>query len=176
MQRPLNTSLYLEPGREVNAVRDAMRLKFPGLDIRNGRELRDIALGIFEQTFRVTTALNGIGLGVALAGLVLGLFAIFTESAGTWQTLHRIGFPSRGYVSTAALEGAGIAVAAWVSGTFVGLCLGWLLIYVINVQSFGWTLVWHLPLGRLAWLGLALVALGATAGAATGWRWRCNHH
>ena len=176
MQRPLNTSLYLEPGREVNAVRDAMRLKFPGLDIRNGRELRDIALGIFEQTFRVTTALNGIGLGVALAGLVLGLFAIFTESAGTWQTLHRIGFPSRGYVSTAALEGAGIAVAAWVSGTFVGLCLGWLLIYVINVQSFGWTLVWHLPLGRLASLGLALVALGATAGAATGWRWRCNHH
>ena len=35
--RPLNTSLFLKPGVEVNSVRDALRLEFPGLDIRNAQ-------------------------------------------------------------------------------------------------------------------------------------------
>lgn len=171
LERPINSSIYLKDGVPANDLRDAMRLQFPGLDIRNGEELRTIALGIFDQTFRVTSALNGIGLTVALIGLVLGLFSIFSESAGTWSTLHRLGFPARGYWLTAGFEGAGIAAAAWLSGTAVGLCLGWVLIYVINVQSFGWTLVWHLPLAGFLYLGIALVALGYAAGALTGFWW-----
>ena len=155
--RAINTSLYLQPGTDPNVVRDALRLRFPGLEIRNAQELRDLALGIFEQTFRVTTALNGIGLTVAIVGLALGLFSLFAESAGTWATLRRIGFPGRSFALTAGM-----------SGTFVGLCLGWLLIYVINVQSFGWTLVWHLPGGAFLALGVSLVTFGFLAGVVTG--------
>jgi len=166
--RPINTSLYLQPEVEANVVRDALRLQYPGLEIRNAQELRTLALGIFEQTFRVTSALNGIGLTVAVIGLALGLFSLFAESASTWATLRRIGFPGRSFALTAGLEGAGIAFAAWLSGTLVGLCLGWLLIYVINVQSFGWTLVWHLPGGAFLAFGLALVAFGFLAGSLTG--------
>lgn len=166
--RAINTSLYLQPGTDANAVRDALRLRFPGLEIRNAQELRTLALGIFEQTFRVTSALNGIGLTVAIVGLALGLFSLFAESAGTWATLRRIGFPARSFAFTAGVEGAGIALAAWLSGTFVGLCLGWLLIYVINVQSFGWTLVWHVPVGAFLGLGVSLVVFGFLAGALTG--------
>jgi putative ABC transport system permease protein len=171
MERPINTSIYLKEGSAVNELRDALRLQFPGLDIRNGEELRRAALGIFEQTFRVTSALSLIGLSVALIGLVLGLFSIFSESADTWSTLRRLGFPARGYWITAGLEGAGIAAAAWVGGTLVGLGLGWVLIYVINVQSFGWTLIWHQPYAGLAWLGLSLIVLGYLAGALTGFWW-----
>ena len=80
-ERPINVSLYLNEGTDVNQVRDRLRLSFPGLDVRNGKELRDVALGIFEQTFKATSALNIIGLVVAFAGLLLGLFSIFDESS-----------------------------------------------------------------------------------------------
>ena len=166
--RPINTSLFLREDAATNELRDALRLQFPGLDIRNARELREVALGIFDQTFRVTSALNGIGIVVAMAGLVLGLFAIFAESASTWQTLHRLGFSRRNFVWTAGLEGAGIALSAWLSGTLVGLALGWLLIHVINVQSFGWTLVWELPVVALLTFGVLIVVSGLVCGLATG--------
>ncbi len=170
-ERPINTSLHLVEGSDLNEVRDRLRLEFPGLDIRNGRELRTLALGIFEQTFKVTTALNGIGLTVALAGLLLGLLAIFQESARSWQTLGYLGFPRKQLVLAAGIEGAGIALAAWLSGTLLGLVLGWLLIAVVNVQSFGWTLLWQIPFPALLTFGAALTLVGFVCGVVSGSWW-----
>ena len=45
--RALNTSLFLRDGSETNALRDELRLQFPGLDIRNAGELRRVALWNF---------------------------------------------------------------------------------------------------------------------------------
>ncbi|MEM0967505.1 MAG: FtsX-like permease family protein [Verrucomicrobiota bacterium] len=171
LERPINTSLFLEDGVSVNSLRDSLRLDFPGLDIRNARELRDVALGIFDQTFRVTSALNGIGITIAMAGLILGLLAIFAESGTTWNTLKKLGFSTRNFVTTAGLEGAGIALSAWIGGTLVGLALGWLLIHVINVESFGWTLIWSLPFQSILVFGLLLVGGGLVSGLATGAWW-----
>lgn len=173
--RPINTSLFLTDGAQINALRDQLRLQFPGLDIRNAKELREVALGIFDETFRVTSALNGIGITVAMAGLVLGLLAIFAESTSTWRTLTHLGFSARGFVWTAGLEVAGIALSAWISGTLVGLALGWLLIHVINVQSFGWTLVWELPFVSILFFGLMMVLSGLISGLATGAWWHAKH-
>ncbi len=166
--RPLNTSLFLQPGVEINTVRDALRLEFPGLDIRNAQELREVVLTIFHETFRVTYALNIIGIVVAIAGLVLGLLAIFAESSDTWNALSHIGFPSRSFSWMAGLESASIVVSSWLSGTVVGLGLGWLLIYVINVQCFGWTLLWNLQVSTILVFGLGLVVCGYLCGLVTG--------
>lgn len=173
-ERPINTSLHLIEGTATNDLRDRLRLEFPGLDVRNAHELRTLALGIFDQTFKVTSALNGIGLTVALVGLLLGLFAIFEESARSWQTLGYLGFPRRALVLTAGIEGAGIALAAWLSGTILGLVLGWLLIAVINVQSFGWTLLWQVPVGAFLAFGSVLTLVGFLCGVVSGTWWFRN--
>jgi putative ABC transport system permease protein len=175
MDRAINISLYLDPGVVPNQLRDRLRLQYPGLDIRNAQELRTLALGIFDQTFRVTTALNGIGLTVAVIGLLLGLLAIFAESAQSWATLDYLGFTRRRLVAAAGLEGGGIALAAWLSGTLLGLVLGWLLIAVINVQSFGWTLNWQLPWLQIALFGLSLTLAGYLAGLGAGAWWFAKH-
>ena len=174
-QRALNTSLFLNAEVDTNALRDSLRLQYPGLDIRNAKELRTLALGIFDQTFRVTTALNGIGLTVAVLGLLLGLLAIFQESARTWATLDCLGFTRRRLIQAAGLEGAGIALAAWVCGTLLGVVLGWVLIAVINVQSFGWTLQWSVPWGAFALFGGLLTVCGYLCGAAAGAWWFANN-
>lgn len=174
-ERPINAMLFLAAGHDINGVRDRMRLEHPGLEIRNGPELRAAALDIFDQTFRVTDALSAIGLAVALAGLLLGLLAIFDESATTWETLDRLGFSRRRLVLAAGIEGAGISLAAWLAGTALGLLIGWLLIDVINVQSFGWTLLWRVPVAHLLVLGVSLTVVGFACGAAAGSWWFRKH-
>ena len=170
-ERPINVSLYLGKGSNVNEMRDQLRLSYPGLDVRNASELRDVALGIFEQTFKATSALNGIGLMVAFAGLLLGLFAIFDESSRTWFTLGYLGFSRKQFLLTAGLEGAAIGMGAWISGSLVGVALGWLLINVINVQSFGWTLQWHLPWTDFVIFGLLLFVIGFLSGVLSAALW-----
>ena len=173
-ERPINVSLYLKEGSNVNAVRDRLRMAYPGLDVRNATELRNVALNIFEQTFKATSALNGIGLVVAFAGLLLGLFAIFDESSRTWLTLRHLGFSKNQFLLSAGLEGAGIGLGAWMSGSLVGLALGWILIFVINVQSFGWTLQWQVPLADFLIFGTLLVITGFLSGllAAAYWNYK----
>ena len=149
---PLNASLYLTDTDQVKETRDRLRLAYPGLDVRDEKELRDVAIGIFEQTFQATHALSVIGLVVAFAGLLLGLLSIFDESTQTWQTLKHLGFSTSRFILSAGLEGGGIGLA-WVSGVIAGLAMGWLLIFVINVQSFGWTLLWTIPYGNILLFG-----------------------
>ena len=174
-ERPINVSLYLKEGSNVNGVRDRLRLAYPGLDVRNAAELRGVALDIFEQTFKATSALNGIGLVVAFAGLLLGLLAIFDESSRTWLTLRHLGFAKNQFLLSAGLEGAGIGLGAWISGSLVGLALGWLLIFVINVQSFGWTLQWQVPLTDFFTFGTLLVITGFLSGLLAATYWNFKH-
>ena len=115
--RPINASLFLDDKSKAKETRERLRLAFPGLDIRDEKELRDVALGIFEQTFQATHALSIIGLLVAFAGLLLGLLSIFDESSQTWQTLKHLGFSSSRFVLSAGLEGGGIGLAAWLAGS-----------------------------------------------------------
>lgn len=169
--RPTNTSLYLKEPSRTNEFRDKLRLQYPGLDIRNAKELRNVALSIFEDTFRITSALNAIGISIAMAGLILGMLAIFAESLSTWRTLMYLGYPFKNLLWVAALESAAIAFTAWIAGTVVGLALGWLLIYVINVQSFGWTLIWELPLGTMLLFGFILIISAMLSGLVIGVCW-----
>ena len=173
-RRPVNASLYLKDEFEVNAARDRLRVAFPGLDVRNGKELREVALGIFEQTFKATDALSLIGLVVAFAGLLLGLLSIFDESNRTWQTLRHLGFSTRQFLWSASFEGAGIGLTAWVSGSIAGLAMGWVLVHVINVQSFGWTLIWNIPIGEFLLFGILLIGVGFFSGfiSANYWNFR----
>lgn len=172
--RPINASLYLTDSGKVKETRDRLSLAYPGLDVRDEKELRNVALGIFEQTFQATHALSIIGLVVAFAGLLLGLLSIFDESTQTWQTLKHLGFSTSRFILSAGLEGGGIGLAAWVAGVIAGLAMGWLLIFVINVQSFGWTLLWTIPYGNILLFGILLVLVGFASGvcSATFWKMR----
>jgi putative ABC transport system permease protein len=111
---------------------------------------------------------------VAFAGLLLGLLSIFDESTQTWQTLKHLGFSTSRFILSAGLEGGGIGLAAWVAGVMAGLAMGWLLIFVINVQSFGWTLLWTIPYGNILLFGILLVLVGFASGvcSATFWKMR----
>jgi putative ABC transport system permease protein len=86
------------------------------------------------------------------------------------NTLRALGLRRKELAMAAALEGALTATAGLMLGIAVSFALGWLLIFRINKQTFGWTLQTDWPWLQLAALALLVVASASIAGWFVG-RW-----
>ncbi len=155
---------------QAESVRSAWLAKHPGLQILTNRHLRTEVLRIFRQTFSITYALEAIGLTVAVLGLGMTLASILIERRADWTTLRALGMRPNELAAVAAVEGLVVAAVGLAVGLVVSGALGWLLIRVINKQTFGWTLEFAAPLGPLALLGFLVLAGAATVSYAVG-RW-----
>jgi putative ABC transport system permease protein len=147
--------------------------KYPGLSILTNRHLRSEILRIFRQTFSVTYALEFIGIAVAIIGLGMTLSSILLDRRTESTTLRALGFQRVELANATAVEGALLAVCGVVAGVAASLGLGWILIYVINKQSFGWTLQFEIPWVALGALGALVVCAGTAAAYFVG-RWGSN--
>jgi putative ABC transport system permease protein len=162
-ERIATITLKLKPGINPEAVRAQLREQHPGLNVFTNRMLREQALRIFQETFAITYALEIIGVTVAVTGLGLTLASIFLQRRSDLVTLRALAF-TRGEIARAATaEGVLLSVAGLAAGLVLSVALGALLVFVVNRQSFGWTLQFHVP-----WLSLSLLsALVLGSGAAT---------
>jgi putative ABC transport system permease protein len=163
-------AMMLKPGADAENVRDRIQREQPGLSVFTNAHLRSEALRIFRQTFSVTHALEVIGVIVAVAGLGLALTSLLLERRAVLATLRSLGMTRGEIAKSAALEGLGVACAGAFTGIAAGLWLGWLLVYRINKQCFGWTLQFHAVWWHLAVLGIAVIAAGMLVAAWVG-RW-----
>jgi putative ABC transport system permease protein len=163
-------AIMLKPGMDAETVRDRMQRQQPGLSVFTNAHLRSEALRIFRQTFAVTHALEVIGVIVAVVGLGLALASLMLERRAILATLRSLGMTRREMAKSAALEGLGVACAGAFTGIAAGLWLGWLLVYRINKQCFGWTLQFHAVWWHLAVLGAAVIVVGMLVAALVG-RW-----
>jgi putative ABC transport system permease protein len=168
--RVTNVSLWLKPGVDADGVRSELLGEFSGLAIFTNVKLRAEVLRIFRQTFAITYALEVIAVLVAVVGLALTLTSVLLDRRVELTTLRALGFTRRELAGAAALEGGVVAAAAVAGGLVLSVALGWLLIYVINKQSFGWTLGFAVPWGQLAALAGAVVATGVVVSYFVG-RW-----
>ena len=168
----LATSLIIMTQTNVapETVQAELTAKFPGLAILTNRYLRSEILRIFRQTFSVTYALELIGIIVAVIGLGMTLSSILLDRRGELTTLRALGWRRREMALATAVEGALLSVCGVVVGMVVSLGLGWILIYVINKQSFGWTLQFAIPWLPLAALGLLVIGAGTVVAYFVG-RW-----
>lgn len=163
-------ALMLRPGANAETVRNRIQERQPGLSVFTNAHLRSEALRIFRQTFAVTHALEVIGVIVAVAGLGLTLTSLLLERRAVLATLRSLGMRPGDVARSAAIEGLGVACAGTLTGIAAGWWLGWLLVYRINKQCFGWTLQFHAMWWNLGALGIAVVAVGVMLAAVVG-RW-----
>jgi len=124
---------------------------------------------VFKETFVVTYALKVLGLFVAVLGLALALLNILREDVSSLHTLRTLGVTRAERAGITAFEGTGMTLIATLGGILLSFALGWLLVFVINRQSFGWTLQYAVPWGDILSLGILLVALGALVSWLVGW-------
>ncbi|MFA6288788.1 MAG: FtsX-like permease family protein [Opitutaceae bacterium] len=155
-----NVSLYVKPGVDPDTLRAELARRYPGLSLFTNARLRDEVLRIFRQTFSITYALEVIGVVVAVTGLGLTLVSVLLDRREELTTLRALGFQRREIALASSIEGLAVSLCAAAGGLVLSLALGWLLIHVINKQSFGWTLSYALPRGQLLALALAVSATG----------------
>jgi len=98
------------------------------------------------------------------------MVGLLLERAGELETLKSLGATRKEIAGATAWEGVGLAIVGLAAGFFLSLVLGWLLIYVINPQSFGWTLQFSVPWKSLTTLALLTVATAAAVAWTVGYR------
>jgi putative ABC transport system permease protein len=134
------------------------------------RELRQGILRIFDETFALTYALEGVAVLVAIFGIITTFLVLVMERERELALLQAIG-ASRRQILTMVLTESGLAsLLSFLLGASCGSVLSLLLIKVINKQAFGWTIQLHWVPG-IYWQTLLLVlSLGLGAAAYPAWR------
>ena len=147
-QLPTNLAVYLEEGVDADEAREAA-LAAVGEDRRififTNAKLREEVLKIFDATFAITYALEVIAIFVAILGVASTLLTLVIERRRELAILRLVGADCRQVRKMIVVEAGLLGAASQGLGIVVGLLLSLVLIYVINVQSFGWTIQFHVP-------------------------------
>ena len=163
--RVTSAAVVAAPGQDPAILRRRILARSPfALDVTTNRELRTQVLEIFDRTFAVTRALEAIAVAVAVLGIANALAASAIERRRSFALLRAIGASKKQVRGAVLLEGLLIGGTAAVAALVCGTAFAWLLLAVINPQSFGWSVVLHVPPAPLAGaLGLVTAASLAAA-------------
>lgn len=151
-----DVAITLQHGAHLATVVAAMRnLSFGKLlEFSTPGDIRDISLKIFDRSFAVTYLLEIVAIVIGLFGVAATFSAQTLARTQEFGMLRHVGVTRRQILGVLAVEG-GLLTAA---GIAVGFLLGWtislILVFIVNPQSFHWTMQLHMP-----WLSLGSVAL-----------------
>src|SRR5581483_1027186 len=163
--------IYLRPGVGLNEARAKLEAmfgpKYHAFTVSN-REIRREVMKIFDRTFVITYALLAIALAVAVLGIVNALTALILERTRELALLRIAGMTISEVRRMLYLESSILGMTSTVTGVVMGYVLSWILIYVINKQSFGWTIQFHTPLLTVAISALVTFLTAALAGGLPG--------
>ncbi|MEM1440982.1 MAG: FtsX-like permease family protein [Verrucomicrobiota bacterium] len=165
-----NMAIYADLDADVEDLLERIQTSFPAIVARSNETLRTESIRIFHQTFAVTYALEAIAVLIAVSGLGLALAGLLLERRKELATLKSLGATRKEIAGAAMWEGIGLAVVGLCGGYLLSFLLGWVLIFVINPQSFGWTLSYRVP--WMSFLGLAVITIvnAAVVAWAVGYR------
>jgi len=154
----------------VRALRERLGALGRPLLVRSNEAIHASSLEVFDRTFEVTRVLRWLTVGVAFVGIFSALLALHLERAREFAVLRACG-------ATRAQVAMTVAAQTLLMGLLAGLLslpLGWgmseILIRIINVRSFGWSMQSHFPpAAALSALGLACLS-AVLAGLWPAWR------
>jgi putative ABC transport system permease protein len=159
---PSNLAVYIAPGANLEAVRAEVEKAAAGhnLVIFTNRSLRAQAIQIFDRTFAITYALEIVAVFVAIVGIAGALLALVIDRRRELGLLRFLGASVAQIRKLILVEAGLIGLLSNLAGLALGIVLSLLLIFVINKQSFGWTIQFHWPVAVL--LGALSLVYAAT--------------
>ena len=126
-------------------------------------QVRKLSVGIFDRTFAITAAMNALTMIVAAIALLASLLAILQERLPQFAQWRALGLRQGEQLLLVATPLLIFCAIAWLLSIPLGALLSWVLIYKLNIISFGWSmpLMWEfMPALRLA--GVVIVICGLT--------------
>jgi putative ABC transport system permease protein len=180
LPKPVYTALWDDPGvssmgivladdadgaaveARVQAI--AARLTPPAA-VQTNRGIRELSLAIFDRTFTITEVLRLLAIGVAFVGILSALMALELERAKDYAVLRATGMTRGQLRLLILLQTSLMGIAAGLLAIPLGVAMGDLLIQVINLRSFGWSMPMRLTADTLvsgvllAWVAAMLAGL-----------------
>ena len=98
------------------------------------------AMTVFDRTFRVTVVLTWLSGGVAFCGLAGSLLSLALARRRDYSLLAAVGMSGRQLAAWVLAQGLLIAWASAAVAPLAGTLLAYVLAYVIQYRSFGWSI------------------------------------
>jgi putative ABC transport system permease protein len=165
-------AVFTAPGDDIQGVADRLRqeLAGTGLQVQLNRTLREQALAIFNRTFMITSALRILAVIVAFIGVFSAFMALMLERRREFATMQALGLTRGGLWRLTFLETGLMGTAAGLFAMPTGLVLAVVLIYVINLRSFGWTINFQAGAGIYISALVTAILAALLAGIYPGWK------
>lgn len=137
-----SVAVFVSPNADVQQVMNALRVALADYDmtVQSNRDLRASALEVFDRTFTITIALRLLATIVAFIGILAALMALQLEHTREYGVMRASGMTPVQLWRYTLLQTGLMGLVAGVLALPIGLALALVLIYVINVRSFGWTM------------------------------------
>lgn len=144
-------AVFLGPGADANAVRRAIDEAIAGRAVMvvANSSLRRKGIEVFDRTFSITYALEAVAIVVAVLGIAGALLAIVIDRRREFGLMRFLGADQRQVRGVILCEAGLLGLLGNGIGLILGTLLSLILIFVINKQSFGWTIQFHWPVTLL---------------------------
>ena len=165
-------ALFLDGGvNPADVIAALQRETLVGTDLQaqDNRTLRAGVFEVFERAFAITIALRLLATVVAFIGILSALLALQLEQARAYGVMRATGLTPRQLWQYTLLQTGLMGTAAGLLALPIGLVLAVVLIFSINVRSFGWTMQLALAPGELVVAFLVALVAALAAGLYPAW-------
>ena len=134
------------------------------LEFSQPGDIRARTLTIFDRSFAVTYLLEAVAIVIGLFG-VAATFSVQTLARSReFGMLRHVGVTRRQILALLAAEGGLLTALGIAMGCVLGFAISLILVFVVNPQSFHWSMSLHVPWTLIAGIGcVMLVSSCATA-------------
>jgi len=165
-----DAAIYTGGAEETDRIERALRqLPFgAALQLARPGDIRAASLQIFDRSFAVTYLLEAIAIVIGLSGVAATFSAQTLARAREFGMLRHVGVTRGQVLGILACEGGLLTTLGVACGFALGLVISLILVFVVNPQSFHWTMQLHLPWSLLAIVAFVLVAASVATALVSG--------
>jgi putative ABC transport system permease protein len=157
--------VFVRPGVSLEAVAAEIKQRFgPShrLFVFSNQAFKEEIYRLIDQSFVITSALEIIAIAVGIMGIATALYTSVLERQRETSVLRALGAFRHQIRKIILLESGFLGLLGVGVGTLCGACLSIILVYIINRQSFGWTLRLTFPTWTVV-VSLGLIFVTALA-------------
>jgi putative ABC transport system permease protein len=164
-----DAAFWLKPGTSLDPVAESLRSRIGnGIEIAEPRVIRARSLSVFDRTFAITYALEAVAVLIGLFGISVSFSAQAIARRAEFGMLRHVGMTRPEIGVMLGTEGALLGAFGVTVGLVLGFAVSLILIFVVNRQSFHWSMDLHVPWTLLAILATVLISAAALTAVLSG--------
>ena len=166
------TDVAVSVARDVSVERVIAGLRAlpfsAALEISQPGDIRARTLVIFDRSFAVTYLLEAVAIVIGLFGVAATFSAQTLARAREFGMLRHVGVTRSQILAIRALEGGMLTACGITVGFVLGFAISLILVFVVNPQSFHWTMSLHVPWAILSTVAAVMLASSCTTAVVAG--------